>query len=279
MSDPVKRAFYVCALLIGLGVVAARADDEPRNEKHGWYWYETPAEKEKAVEPTKPERQELPPPARNAELMKMHPEEIERLIKDYHKQAVWRPTPANVEHFLRLQDVARVKSLAMMSVQAYVVQNTPELNVTKDHPMTTAGNNNYLTTRSSTMDTYIATHRDEYGLVFFVQKHCQYCSIQSSILGAFLDKFGLESKVVDINQEPIFAQRFDITFTPQILLVKRNSPDYQRIATGVEPLPQLTESAYRAMRYMSGEIQPEQYFTMEYEKNSTLDPLTKGVSR
>ena len=267
------------ATLSVVGVGSAQTADGPRDEKHGWYWYETPPATEEAQEPAKPERQALPPPPPAAEMMQLHPEEIERLITQYHKQAVWRPSPANVEHFLNVQDVARRKSVAMMAVQSYVVKNTPSLNVTKDYPTSTVGSNNYLNTRSTAMESYLVDHREDFGLIFFVQKTCQYCAIQSGILGAFLDKYRWDATTVDIDQEPVLAQRFDITFTPQILLVKRNSLDYQRIATGVETLPNLKESAYRAMRYMQGEIQPEQYFMMDYQKNSAFDPLTQGARR
>ena len=48
------------------------------------------------------------------------------------------------------------------------------------------------------------------------------------------------------------------------------------IATGVEAYPNLAQTAYQAVRLLSGDIQPEQFLTGAGEEDGFFDALANG---
>jgi len=244
-------------------------------EKRGWYWY-AEIKKTEQLE----ERMELPPPPPLSDIMQMHPDDIAGLIDNYHKQFVWRPTEENAVNYLTIQDAARRKSLAVSAVQQIAIKTHPEYDASKDYPLNNVGNTTYLSNRKSEIEQRLWSENQNYGFIYFSQRSCPYCPTQTDILNLYSEKYGWQIKQIDIDERLDLATRFNITYAPAILLIKRDSPLWQPVSTGLATLPQLEESAYRSIRLLNNEIDPSQYFMLETDHGNAFDPaLQKGIAR
>jgi len=263
---------FFLALVAIIPVYAIAIESERENLKKGWYWYEVTQEEseEDAVEKQLKERAPIPPPPSEEVMMDMHPEEIRELLNAQHEQAIWRPTEDNVKNYLMVQDVMRKKAVALSAAQSYVVMTTPELNSNKEYPLNKVGMNDYLADRRSEVGEQLSKYREKYGLIFFVEKTCTFCVTQNSILQNFADRYGWNVAVIDIKENPRMALRFNVEYTPQIIVVKRNSKKWMPVALGVEPITRLEDNTYRAIRMFEKNSRPDQFFSMDFdERNQT----------
>ena len=249
-------------------LITTSANANSVNEKKGWYWYEEPVVENRESE----ERVELPSPPTVTEMMKLHPDDISELINDYHKQFVWRPTEQNAVYYLAVQDAARRKSVAASAVQQLAIKENPTFDAAKDYPLNKVGNTTYLDGRRKEISNRLVRDRENYGLIFFTQKTCQYCPTQDNVLRLFQDKYGWEVKSIDMNERSDLALRFNITYSPTVLLIQRDTSFWKPIASGLATLPQLEDGAYRTIRLLTKEINPQQYFMLEQERGNSLDP-------
>lgn len=265
-------------LLLILPALALALEAPRDDEKRGWFWYEEPPKEvdEEEAKETIAKRKPLPRPDRE-EMMKMHPDDIQALVSAHRKQAVWRPTPENVMDYYTVQDVARRKALAFTAVSATVMLENSELNVAKDYPVTNQGRQVAFTQRSASIDKALNQYRNAFGLVFFTSPNCPYCEVQRRTTALFQDRVGWPVTEIDITKNSAAAARFGIEFTPTLILAKRGSKEWMPVAVGVETLPGMKENIYRAVRLINGEIAPEQFYTMDYQKGGTFDPLSTST--
>jgi conjugal transfer pilus assembly protein TraF len=60
------------------------------------------------------------------------------------------------------------------------------------------------------------------------------------------------------------------------MIIRRHSQQRMVIANGVEAYPNLIQTAYQAVRLLSGDIRPEQFVTGAGEENGLFDALSNG---
>ena len=246
-----------------------------KKKKHGWYWYEKEA---KQLKKTKDEKK--PDEIKNftySELWNLHPDAFQNLVEVTKKKAVQSPTEKNMEDYLVLQDIARRKAVAFASVFTYVTQKQ-QLTTNDVYPITKPGQKALLSNMINEKNNVIRKSKKEFGLIMFYSNNCSYCSAQVSILAYFKDNFKWPVRMINIDEKPDAAARFNVSTVPQIILVYKKTKDYLPVSTGVISLEELKTKLYRSIRLMRGEISPQQWFIYEFEKNKSTDPL-KYINR
>jgi conjugal transfer pilus assembly protein TraF len=120
---------------------------------------------------------------------------------------------------------------------------------------------------------------NDHALIFFVSPGCGFCEKQAGILAYFKDKYGWQIKTVDISRNINAAARFNITITPTLLLIRKGQEKYMTVTSGVIALSELERKLYRAIRYLQGSIQGDNFLMYDFQKGSAFDPasiLDKG---
>jgi conjugal transfer pilus assembly protein TraF len=260
---------------------SAGPNEEPKKEpasfykekKQGWYWYQKDPEKKKPKE-LAPKR-ELP----NLEdysykqLWDMYPDDFQELLNTFMKKAVQTPDEKTVMDYLIMQDIARRKSLAFASVMSYVDQKHQELGTQSVYPITAPGQSAVVAIKVREQEETILSARNEFALIMFTSQGCDFCESQKSILEFFINKYGWPVRSMDIDQYPDMAARFDVTMTPTIIMVDKESGKSMPISVGVISMSDLAQKLYRSIRFMRGEITPQQWFMHDFEKGKSSDPL------
>jgi len=264
-------AFTAALFLAAIPVTGCSADNP---EKTGYWWYKDPPPEGKTQ---KTEHRQLPPPPPLEKLMEMHPDDIRDLLDNYHKQAVWKPTPDNIRDYYIVFDAARRKSLAVAAVTQVVMLEHPELNVAGEDPGNNPGREAMTRARESSTNDLLAKYQDSYALIVFTEKGCQFCAAQRNALQLFAEKYHWEIKDIDKDDFPDLAARFGVgNFTPMTYLIERGTDKKMPVAVGAETVAGITENTYRGIRLLRGDITPEQFFTMDYQEGGVFDP---GIKR
>jgi len=242
------------------------------DKKHGWYWYEKNPEQLKKEIPKLDKTVSLVPYSYD-DLWTMYPDNFQELLELIKKKAVQYPTKDNVKDFMFMQNIARRKALAFASVFSYVAQNNHELTTKDVFPITKPGQRARITNIKNEKNNVIRTAREDFALIMFFSNDCSYCQAQLSILGYFMDSFQWPIRMIDINENPNMAARFNVSVAPQTILIYKKTKNYMPISSGVISLSELKTKLYRSIRLMRGEITPQQWFLYEFEKNKSADPL------
>lgn len=262
------------------------------DQKKGWYWYENPPEKpkEKKAE-QKPEPKTEPKPKQEQtselktivrklpslkdytteQLWNMHPDDFQKVLDEFHKKAVMKPSEENMYEYLVVYDIARRKALAVANVQVAMMQKHPEFNVGSDYPIAAPGRGAYTRATSKEITNKISNGRGDFGLIFFYADNCEYCIEQENILKYFIDKYNWETKKIEINSNPRIASRFNVTTVPYLMLIYKKSEDYFPVSVGVISLNDMEERIYRGMRLLTGETTMEDYSIYDFQKGGTFD--------
>ncbi|NVM20254.1 MAG: conjugal transfer protein TraF [Desulfobacterales bacterium] len=241
--------------------------------KKGWYWYETEPELEEE-EKTEADKPELTVSDRSyEELWNMYPDDFQDLLDRTTKIAVQSPSEKNVLQYLVMQDIARRKSVAFANVVGYVGQKYPRFSNADVHPVIPPGRTALAELKHGEVKQTIEESSNEFALIMFTQRDCKFCDIQKSILKFFTASYDWAVRLIDIDRHPNLSSRFGIEQTPSIILVHKNSQDYMPISVGVISLRDLNARIYRSIKFLRGEVTPEQWFIYEFEKNAGSDPL------
>lgn len=248
--------------------------------KKGYWNYEiTPT---KTLETTKtikanplPERPKQPPVLPpEAALMQMHPAQIKVLIKQWRGRAIETLAPKDVQSYLLVQNVARKKAVGYAAVVGLVTQVDPNLSLKKDVPVTNAGKSALYSKRKREVDGYLASIRERYALLYFVDKSCAFCRVQDGILRQYQNKYGWTIKPIELSQRPDLGAQFGVEITPSLIMVSNNQKDWIPVSYGVTSLPELVEGIYRGAKLLTGNIAPAQFYTNQEELGGGLDPLS-----
>ena len=243
------------------------------DKKNGWYWYE--------IEPEQLEKKEIPKSDRNInlkaytydDLWNMYPDDFQELVELIKKKAVQYPTKDNVKDFMFLQDIARRKAVAFAGVFTYVAQNSHELTTKDVYPITRPGQRARVSNIMQEKNNIIQVAGEDFAMIMFFSDNCNYCHAQLPILQYFMDNFKWPVRMVNIDENPNIAARFNVLTVPQIILIYKKTGDYMPISTGVISLSELKTKLSRSIRLMRGEITPQQWFLYKFEKNKSADPL------
>lgn len=245
-----------------------------QDRKQGWYWYKKEAIKKKKKK-SKTVARHLPSLSDYTmeELWNMYPDDFQKLLNTFMKKAVQNPTEKNVLEYLTMQDIARRKAVAYASVMSYVEQKHPEFSNKTVYPITAPGRAAVVKMRAREEQETLLGARDDFALIMFTREGCEFCTAQKSILAYFVNKYGWPVRMIDVERHPNMAARFNITMTPTIIIVERKSGSYMPVSVGVVSMSELTLRLYRTIRYMRGQITPQQWFMHEYERGKTNDTL------
>ncbi|MFZ5572890.1 MAG: conjugal transfer protein TraF [Thermodesulfobacteriota bacterium] len=264
---------FTMGLLFLVATPADSNDETNPDAKRGWYWYEIFEEQQDQPKEEKPQ-QAMVSEYSYDQLWTMHPDAFQAHLNQVTKQAVQFPTETNVAHYLKVQDVARRKSVAFAAVVDFVGQKNPQFSTAEDvYPTTSPGRVALTAMQAKEYDAVMREARNDFGLILFSNEDCGFCDAQQSILGFFENQYHWPIRSVDVNTNPNFVARFGIEQTPSIILVNKDSQEYLPVSSGVISMSDLKKRLYRSIRYMQGKISPEQWALYEFEKESGHDPL------
>lgn len=268
-------AIALAALLVALPAMAAPAADAPSpaaNPRRGYWWYEAP-KPETPPDDTLPEKPVIPP---MAELARLPPPKIRKLIEAQRDYAATVMTVDAVADFWRLEDFARRKARAFAGVTQLAMLQHPELNSRSANPMVGDARSQMTAEKDAIRRAYLRGHAQEFALVMFSRSTCGYCRVQWPILQRFQDEMGWQVTDLDIDRRSDVAARFGVEVTPTTMLIRRGSQQRMIVASGVEAYPTLAQTTYQAVRLLSGDIRPEQFMTGPGEDNGFFDALSRG---
>ena len=254
------------------------AEHQPKpfyeDRKRGWYWYEKEPQKSKTLAEKRPQRR-LPSlkDYTYEELWNMYPDDFQALLNKFMKKAVQHPTEQNIMDYLIMQDIARRKAAAFTAAFGFVTQTHPELTTSDVYPITTPGQASRTRSILSEVDSTIRASASDFALIMFVKPGCGFCDAQAAILKYFTENYHWPIRTIDIEQNPNAAARFNVTLVPTILVVAKHSGRYLPVSVGVVSLADLKKRLYRSIRYLRGEITPQQWFMYDFEKGKSTDPL------
>lgn len=258
-------AAVACVLVAG---VAGAQDVSER--KGYWFYIDPPPPVEDSEEPA---FKDLPPPPSEEVLLAMHPQEVEKMIEDYREYALWKMEPEHVKWYYELQDFARRRSRAFMNVTDMVMLENADLNMKSEYPTNVPGINARAVQRDASLSNRLTQERERSALLLLTRKSCGYCEAQRSTLRYFAQKHGWQVREIDIDEVPQASVRFATSYTPTTIVIFRGSQEWMPVAVGVDSVPGLEESVYRAVRMLRGETTPEQFSLREYQAGGLLDPI------
>jgi len=242
-----------------------------KGQEQGWYRYlnppKKPVKKDKKKEKQHPKLSDYT----MKQLWNMYPDDFKALQTLFLKQAVQEPSEKNVVAYMTLADIARRKALAFTNVETMMAQQHPELTTQGNYPTNTPGQIALVKMRRKEEEQTLRNNRDDFALILFTQQGCDYCEAQKSILSYFEDKYQWPIRSVDIHQKPNMAARFNISTTPTILIVGKQSQKYMPVAVGVISMSNLQDRLFRSIRYMKGEITPKQWFMYNFQRGTNQD--------
>ena len=253
---------------------AAVAQTPAQHEQRTGYWWYAPPPKA----PEKPDgdpliRPEIPP---MATLATWTPPRIRKLIEAQRDYAATVLSVEAVADFWRLQDFARRKARAFAGVTQIAMLRHPELNAKSANPMIGDARAGLTAQKDAIRRAYLRGKAGEFALVMFSRATCGYCRVQWPIIQRFQEEMGWQVTLMDIDRRPDLGPRFGVDITPTTMLIRRGSQQRMIVASGVEAYPNLTQTAYQAVRLLSGDIRPEQFMTGPGEDDGFFDAVGNG---
>lgn len=271
------EAALCAALCAALAAPAAAAESHGYHDgvRRGWYWYE----KQKAPAPEAPEGAAAAPKTypslrgvTNRRLWDMDPDEFRALQEGIQKKAVRDPSPENIAEMMRVNDIARRKSLAYMNAMQAFLQSNPQYDMRTVYPDAAPGRRALAGQRMDEVSGRLAAEKGAYGLIYFHAPGCRYCEAQSGILDWFRREYGWDIRGYDVKERPDLARAFGVETVPSLFLIARRDGAHIPVAAGVVSVDEISERLYRGVRLLAGEITPEQYTTWGGEDAWALQP-------
>jgi conjugal transfer pilus assembly protein TraF len=269
----VKRSIAAAAIALAVAMPSAAA--QPNGEpKLGYWWYAPkPAEPGEADEDQLPPAPVIPP---MTELARWSPPRIAKLITEQRDYAATVLTVDAVADFWRLQDFARRKARAFAGVTQLAMLTHPELSARSAYPVVGDARDAMGAQKDATRRAYLRSKGGEFALIMFSRASCGYCRVQWPILQRFQEEMGWQVSSQNLDRKPELSSRFGVDVTPTTMVIRRGSSQRMVIANGVEAYPNLIQTAYQAVKLLSGDIRPEQFLTGAGEENGFFDALANG---
>jgi conjugal transfer pilus assembly protein TraF len=242
--------------------------------KQGYWWYDAAKPIEQKQVGADPLEKPVIPPM--PELATWTPPKIRKLIEQQRDYAATVLTVDAVADFWRLQDFARRKARAFAGVTQIAMLRHPELNSRSANPIVGDARAELGAEKDAIRRSYLRGRAGEFALVMFSRSTCGYCRVQWPIVQRFQEEFGWQVTLMDIDRRPEVGQRFGVEITPTTMVIRRGSQQRMVIASGIEAYPGLAQTAYQAVRLLSGDIRPEQFMTGPGEDDGFFDALANG---
>ncbi|WIW91065.1 conjugal transfer protein TraF (plasmid) [Sphingobium sp. V4] len=240
--------------------------------RQGYWWYAPKPDPEQPSDELPP-APAIPP---MGELARWSPPRIAKLIAEQRDYAATVLTVDAVSDFWRLQDFARRKARAFAGVTQLAMLAHPELSAKSANPMIGDARDALTAEKDAVRRAYLRSRGAEFALVMFSRTSCGYCRVQWPILQRFQEETGWQIIREDLDRRPELGARLGVEVTPTTMVIRRNSAQRMVIANGVEAFPTLIQTAYQAVKLLSGDIRPEQFLTGAGEENGFFDALANG---
>ena len=252
-----------------------------KDQRKGWFWYQDPdppvIKEEGQNEALKEGSQSGKTPQVSQirkytpqEMMKMHPDLIKAHLEIMLKRAVHEPTLEHVKDYYEVQDVVRRKALAFANVSTALMRLNPELS--GDVNTAPVAKRLLLAARSADISKTILNAKDKFALVYFYEPDCPFCRQQSSILQHFELEYGWLIRRVQLSEAPALAEKFGIETVPYIILVSRQTGKHIPVGYGVVTLNKFTRNVYQGIRFLNGQVSPEQFNIYGPDEETMFDP-------
>ena len=282
MMHPVTAALWAALLLpqpvyaqrsTGTSTPATGTPSVPAMKQGYWWYAPAPKASDDKAKPDVLNKPVIPP---MTELARWTPPKIRKLIEEQRDYAATVLSVEAVSDFWRLQDFARRKARAFAGVTQIAMLQHPELNAKSANPMVSDARDQMLAQKDGVRRAYLRARSQEFALVMFSRASCGYCRVQWPVVQRFQDEMGWQVTLQDLDRRPEIAQRYGVEVTPTTMVIRRGSAQRMVIATGVEAYPNLIQTAYQAVRLLSGDIRPEQFLTGAGEEDGFFDALANG---
>ena len=249
--------------------------------RKGWFWYQDPDptveedvyKEEAPQEESRPGQTDQVSQIRTytpQEMMKMHPDLLKAHLEIMLKRAVHEPTLEHVKDYYEVQDVVRRKALAFANVSTALMRMHPELS--GDVNTAPVAKKLLLAARSADISETILDAKDNFALVYFYEPDCLFCRQQSSILQHFELEYGWLVRRVQLSEAAALAEKFGIETVPYIILVSRQTGKHIPVGYGVVTLNKFTRNVYQGIRFINGEVSPEQFNIYGPDEKTMFDP-------
>lgn len=260
-------------LIAGMTATTGAANPTPEAQQGYWWYQKVPPQETKGKEEEPLTKPAIPP---MAELAAWTPPQIARLIVAQRDYAATVLTVDAVADFWRLQDFARRKARAFAGVTQMAMLMHPELNAKSANPMVGDARAALGAHKETVRRAYLRSRARDFALVMFSRESCGYCRVQWPILQRFREDYGWQVTIQDLDAHPDLGSRFGVEVTPTTMVIQRGGAQRMVIASGVEAYPTLSQTAYQAVRLLSGDIRPEQFMTGAGEEGGFFDALANG---
>jgi conjugal transfer pilus assembly protein TraF len=271
--------FRGCLTFIVLYASLSFADTSMKPERGHWwgFTYELPSDEEvKEEELTDEEKYNLPPLPPIQQLIEMHPQDLRKMEKEYLDQAVWKRDEESVKEYYTLVKAFRMKSRGFAAAHNYITMTNPSLSMNDVEPTTPRGITAKKALSLNDLKTTLADQRHNFGLIIFESQFCKFCDAMKPLYRAYQNRHGWDITYIDVDASPDLVTEFDIKSTPTVVMVKANSDKSLIVSNGVTTLPNLETNIYRSTRLLNGEINLQQFLTMEHQRGSSIDPVVRN---
>ncbi|MDQ5767915.1 conjugal transfer protein TraF [Thiothrix subterranea] len=257
------RGSLLLMLLLNLAPYPANAwatDAWYSDKERGWFWKEAPPPPPKP--PTQPP-DALPAAATPAPKPVTAAQEMAALkagLEEAKAEAILRPTPANVAHYLALQERTMNQAMLFTDMWQRVRWANPALDYAFVHPTAAGGVRiEREMTREEQKNVLNAVAQDN-GIVFFFKRDCPYCQEQARILQALVQTHGISVLAVSLDgaSSPYFpaakpdngiAARMGVQDAPAMFIVNPDTQETLPLGYGVVPMDEI-ESRIRRLVMM-----------------------------
>lgn len=255
-----KKIFLFLPLVVFAQEECRPAKEFYQDSERGWFWKEVCQKKEKKE--LKEEKQESVKLLKKRvvqipwdKLDQMDPEEISKLEEESRKIAIMNPTEENVREWKRLVLWINNKARDFAFVHYKILKTEPGYMQKQNFMPAQISMVEY---RNEKKKEIFTQYKDRAGIIVFIQRDCPYCRAFLGTLKLFRERWGWDTKEVDIEERPDLAARFNTQLVPDIFLVlqKNGTFEWQRIGSGAMALDELEDSIIFGL-YNLGEIKDE----------------------
>jgi len=148
---------------------------------------------------TPPPDTTVPPPPAGEDRALAEFEAFKAKLDRASKLAVWDPTPANVERFFRLQQLALNQSSLFSDEYRRLVWTTPELDYSLKRPVSELASRDWTETRTADRELFLKRIAPEVGLFYVFRGNCGPCRVFTPIVHDFASRYALTVRGVSVD--------------------------------------------------------------------------------
>ena len=214
-----------------------------------------------------PDVPKKPPIYSHREIIEMHPIQLKKLYDEQLNWAMYTREVEDVLYYLKVLDAGRKKTAGFSAVSDFIGMKYPEMDSAGAYQTTIDGIKINDIEVNREIGQILFQYRNKYGLGLFVQSGCEYCVVAKNVMADFQSKTGWSVHIMDISKESGYKKTFNISMTPALVLIERNSKQYWPVIRGVHSLEYVTNRIYSLIRVINNEIKPSQFHVLPSQKD------------